>query len=236
MAVPLSEHQNSSAEVENNLGPHHFRTVAFLGPVGTYTHEACLHKFERPEFILKPYPDIRTAVYSLLSNDDRHDSCRSTNSLAPTAWVAVVPLKNSTAGPVIETEEVLSEPEVARKIVRSKDEIVLKIEHCLVGRKEDLNDNSSFAKDMYDVVASHTQALQQCNGYLTQHYPNIRRQETSSTSQAASMAANDLSGKTLAICSPICASIFDSLKVLDYSIQDSGIDNQTTFIILQRKN
>lgn len=60
---------------------------------------------------------------------------------------------------MLETEKVLKETEVARQIVRLEEEIVLKIEHCLVGRKKDLDDSPSRTEDTYDLVASHTQVI-----------------------------------------------------------------------------
>ncbi|EGG06478.1 uncharacterized protein MELLADRAFT_63384 [Melampsora larici-populina 98AG31] len=213
----LNHHQTSNSQNQNGGPPEPCHEVAFLGPVGTFTHEASLQRFGGPKFILKPYPDIRTAIYSLLAKDQDQDQTSSAHQ----TWASVVPIRNSTAGPVIETEEVLAEAEVARQIHRLDDQIVLKIEHCLVRRKQEEDEQLSLGRN-YQLVASHTQALQQCDQYLRKHYPNIRRQETSSTAQAARLVTDDPTGRTLAICSPVCASIFDSLEILDTKIQDAS--------------
>ncbi|KAH9813539.1 Prephenate dehydratase [Melampsora americana] len=215
----LNPHQTSNAQDRIVGIPKACHEVAFLGPIGTYTHEASLQRFSGPKFILKPYPDIRTVIYSLLAKDQDQDQTLSANS----TWASVVPIRNSTAGPVLETEEVLAEAEVARQILRLDDQIILKIEHCLVRRRQEAKEERTSGEQDYQLVASHTQALQQCDQYLRKHYPNIRRQETSSTAQAARLVADDTTGRTLAICSPTCASIFHSLEILDTEIQDTGI-------------
>ncbi|MBW0508407.1 hypothetical protein O181_048122 [Austropuccinia psidii MF-1] len=204
--------------------------VAYLGPLGTYSHEAALKRFSGPLYQFLPYQSIRDVIHALLPNQQQ-------NTLVE--W-AVVPIENSTFGPVSETHQVLSEPEVIKNLKILKERIYLKIEHCLVGhlpkKLTDLSENQNSQTVLKRKIASHAQGLGQCQKYLNQHYPNAELIMTPSTAQAAALVAEDESGVTLAICSAACAQYFTNIEILDSSIQDDKKDNVTTFIILRSLN
>lgn len=89
-------------------------TVAFLGPLGTYTHEAAYKRFADHAQYLE-----RKTIADVFS------------SLSPSVPLGVVPQENSTFGSVIETCNALrgSHPGFVR------GEVLLKIDHCLLVRK-----------------------------------------------------------------------------------------------------
>ena len=82
---------------------------------------------------------------------------------------------------------------------------------------------------------SHPQAWGQCTKFLssTPHLKSIERQDVSSTSRAAQLAAQDKSGKSAAISSLIAARA-NGLDVLREGIEDRK-DNTTRFFVLRRR-
>ncbi|CAH7675599.1 Prephenate dehydratase [Phakopsora pachyrhizi] len=208
--------------------------VSFLGPLGTYSHEAALCQFGGPKFKLVAYSTIKEALHALLLPKSQ-----------PTRPVwSIVPIENSYFGPVIETLETLAEPQIINHTIVLPKRLVLKISHCLVGHRNKtalssdlLSPNSNQNQEFFKYIASHEQALGQCKNYISKHYPNIKQILTSSTAEGAILASKDLNGKTLAICSPSCAKLLgDSLEVMDHDIQDAENENLTTFVIVQSKN
>ncbi|OAV91009.1 prephenate dehydratase [Puccinia triticina 1-1 BBBD Race 1] len=205
-------------------------SVAYLGPIGTYSHEVTRKRFSGPEYSLVPYATIHDAVHALIPSPSRTRA----------SW-AVVPIENSYFGPVVETREVLSEPQVIRYTRTLDQRIRLKVEHCLIARKPSTPAKSSPSPSPEShppirTIYSHAQALGQCQKYIALHYPHARTVPTSSTAEAATLVANDPSRSSLAICSPSCVEYFPELEVLDFNIQDAGQENVTTFIVLGSKD
>jgi len=79
---------------------------------------------------------------------------------------------------------------------------------------------------------SHPQAWGQCNPFLTQHLRHAERIDTTSTSKAAELVAQDESGESAAICSTLAAELY-GLDVLVPSIEERK-DNTTRFLILEK--
>ena len=130
--------------------------IAYLGPPGTYTHEA-LQAFtggagDVEECAVATIHDVVMAVQD--GGADR----------------GVVPIENSVEGSVNATLDALAfdAPEV-----RIAGETVLPIHHCLIARAD-------LALDDVRVVVSHPQALAQCAGFLRATLPRAElRTETS---------------------------------------------------------
>ncbi|KAF8480649.1 Prephenate dehydratase-domain-containing protein [Gautieria morchelliformis] len=81
-------------------------------------------------------------------------------------------------------------------------------------------------------VMSHEQALGQCKGYLEQHVPGAALVRVASTAGAAQMlAASDSRCTDAAVCSKICANIYEGLDVLAEGIQDEN-SNSTRFMVM----
>jgi chorismate mutase/prephenate dehydratase len=136
--------------------------VAYLGPEGTYCHQAARRRFGasaafQPE---RAISDVFAAV-----ERGRAD-------------FGVVPVENSTEGVVTQTLDVMAESEVT-----ACGEVVLPISHQLLsrsGRREDVRR-----------IASHPQALPQCRAWLDREFPGVDRVETASTAAAARLAVED---------------------------------------------
>jgi prephenate dehydratase len=123
----------------------------------------------------------------------------------------VVPIENSIEGSVTETLDAVAGAEVA--VVR---EVVTPIRHALLARN-----------DSFDAVASHSQALAQCRGYLDDHYPDAERRSVASTARGVELARGDAS--VAAIAHPDTAG--EGLDVLAADIQDRT-SNATRFFVV----
>lgn len=137
------------------------------------------------------------------------------------AQYAVVPLENSTHGPVLETTTLLFAH--GDKIARYGRH-TLDIRHSLMRQRG--------ASGPIVSVCSHTQALGQCARYLRDRYPTVRRVEVASTAAAAQMALADES--VLAVCSDLCASVY-GLDVVEADIQDGGTSASAHLAPLTRR-
>ncbi|KZT44477.1 PDT-domain-containing protein [Sistotremastrum suecicum HHB10207 ss-3] len=182
--------------------------LAYLGPEGTYTHQAAWDRF-RDTVHYTPYASIQDTFNSLSSENP----------------FAVIPLENSTYGSVTESYSVLQ----SRRF--EKDAYVrgvtsLAISHCLTVRK---------GTKMGDIkrVMSHEQALGQCQGFLSRCLPNAELIRTPSTAAAAQALLNDdeRPRESAAICSSICSIAFEDLEILQEGVQDD-VSNRTRFMIL----
>ncbi|BGP15120.1 prephenate dehydratase [Rhodosporidiobolus nylandii] len=169
----------SAAAATNGASP--APRVAFLGPLGTYSHQAATDFF-----------DVFTAVSS------------------SSATYGLVPIENSSFGPVAETTEQLRTTELS---VRGM--IALRIGHALLSSKEASGETEKVKR-----VYSHEQGIGQCATYLSTRYPSAEIVPVASTALAAQHAQSD--PEALAICSEKCAEVYD-LKVVDRNIQDAGV-------------
>lgn len=143
--------------------------VAYLGPPGTFTHEAAQSVFG----LAAEYVPVATipGVFDAVTR-------RS-------AGYGVIPIENSTEGSVSYTLDSLLETEV--KIRR---ELVLEVTQCLLGAQEDLM--------RIERVYSHPQGLAQCRLWLAKHLPNAQLVASHSTSAAAREASLDGSAAAVA--------------------------------------
>ncbi|MCR4410801.1 MAG: prephenate dehydratase [Thermoguttaceae bacterium] len=137
----------------------HEPSVAFLGPLYSYSHLAAIHRFGRSVRSV-PVGSI-SAVFEEV-NRGQSD-------------FGIVPLENSTDGRVADTLDMF-----ARVPVRICGEVELEIHHALLGRCQRAD-----VKEVY----SRPQALSQCRNWLAKHLPAARTIEVTSTSTAAQLAA-----------------------------------------------
>jgi chorismate mutase/prephenate dehydratase len=165
--------------------------LAYLGPEGTYTHQAALSV---PANERLPARSIRAVFEAVLSGK---------------ADAGVVPGENVLEGGVGETlDSLLTTTAVV------VGELVLPIEHCLVGRP---------GKPILRVY-SHPQALAQCGAWLDQHLPQADRIDCASTGEAAALAATDPEGGT------IVPGARAGLQVLARGLAQTG--NRTRFFVI----
>jgi prephenate dehydratase len=81
---------------------------------------------------------------------------------------------------------------------------------------------------------SHPQAWGQCKAFLATYLRGIERQDVSSTSRAAEIAAQDKTGESAALSSEVAAQLF-GLDVLAESINDR-VGNATRFLVIKHRD
>ncbi|MFB6068815.1 MAG: prephenate dehydratase [Halobacterium sp.] len=123
----------------------------------------------------------------------------------------VVPIENSIEGSVTETLDALADHEVA--VVR---EVVTPIRHALLAQSS-----------AFDRVASHSQALAQCRGFLEAEYPDAALEAVASTARGVERAREDPA--VAGIGHPDNAG--EDLQVLAEDIQDRT-SNATRFFVV----
>lgn len=132
---------------------------------------------------------------------------------------AIVPIENSRAGRVADTQRLI--PESGLKIV---GEYFLKVNHCLLGSKD------ATVKSIKR-VHSHEQALAQCRSNLvSNNISMIISADTAGAAQEVSELNNKEDG---AIASSLAAKIY-GLKILRDDIQDT-LKNITRFVVMAKK-
>ena len=136
--------------------------VAFLGPEGTFSHQAASRQFgAQVDFV--PVTTLRD-VFRLTERGDTQ--------------FGVVPVENTIEGPITVTVDALVETDVT-----ICGEIKLEISQHLMSRSGQLEDIQK--------VASHPQPLAQCRGWLEANLHGIETVETTSTAAAAQLAHAD---------------------------------------------
>ncbi|HEY9148761.1 MAG TPA: prephenate dehydratase [Gammaproteobacteria bacterium] len=137
-------------------------TVAFLGPEGTFSHEAVLKHFGHS---VRPVP--------LAAFDEVFREVE-----AGSADYAVVPVENSTEGMVNYTLDLL-----LKTPLKICGEVELRIHDHLMGNVAEL---AAVTK-----VYSHAQSLAQCREWLDAHLPTVERVAVSSNAEAAHLASGE---------------------------------------------
>lgn len=136
--------------------------VAYLGPRGTYTHEAALQQFGQMAD-LTPASTI-AEIFEMVDTDR--------------AEYGVVPIENSNEGVVSHTLDLFVESELTIGA-----EIHVPIHHALLSLGGELRD--------VQAVYSHPQPLAQCRSWLELNLPNVPQHSTHSTADAAERASRD---------------------------------------------
>ena len=186
------------------------RTVAYLGPEGTYSEEAALAYAAGARRV--SCDSIRAAVRAVERGE---------------ADEAVVPIENSLEGAVTETTDLLIH-ETALKIKR---EIVVPIRHCLVVAPRGAARRGTDGADIgqTEMVFSHPQAAAQCRGYLERHLPGASFSASLSTAAAVQDMLRS-SRRAAAVSSRRAAELFGA-RIVASGIED-GPRNQTRFVAL----
>jgi len=165
--------------------------VAFLGPEGSFTHQAAESRFGgMGEYLV--LPTIRSVFDSVETGR---------------AAFGVVPIENNQEGIVPETVDLLREKELMIAA-----EIYLSIHFTLVSKCDSVKDiKKIFSKDI---------AFRQCSTFLREYFDanEVELVPVDSTSKAAKMAAEE--ENSAAICSSISAKLMN-LPVLFDNIENS---------------
>jgi len=136
--------------------------VAFLGPEGTFSHQAVLRQFGS-QVDLVPVRHMRDVV---------------TETERGEAHFGVIPVENTIEGAINATYDALVESQVT-----ICGELTLEVSQNLLSRSGRIED--------VKLVASHPQPLAQCRHWLERNLGHVDTQETTSTSTAAQMAVDD---------------------------------------------
>ena len=181
------------------------KKLAFLGPVGTFTEEASLAY--DPQAQLIPFASIPAVAEAVVSG---------------MADGGMVPIENSLEGSVTDTLDLL----IQEKALHIWQELVLPIEHCLLGKEET-------RVQQVEVIYSHPQALAQCRRFLGRCFPKAQMVAALSTAAAVQemLQSNSIA---VAIANQRSAKLYDA-KVLARAIQDSST-NVTRFVLLALKD
>jgi chorismate mutase/prephenate dehydratase len=144
--------------------------VAYLGPEGTFTHQATRRHFGSSAAALA----VGT-IGAVFAEVERG-----------AAEFGVVPVENSTEGYVSHTLDSFLD-----STLTIAAEIVVPVEHALLGR-------AGQGLDAIERVYSHPQALAQCRAWLAANLPRAALVEAASTADAARAAASDGHGAAIA--------------------------------------
>lgn len=143
-------------------------TIAYLGPEGTWTHQAAREKFGASvEYF--PQTDIGD-VFDQVAR--RHTD------------YGVVPVENSTEGAVNHTLDMFMESEL-----QICAQLMLRIENHLLGRGP---------REQIRKIYSHPQVFGQCREWLRREMPGVELIEVSSTTRAAEHATREGDAAALA--------------------------------------
>ncbi len=186
-----------------SLSLEHPLRVAYLGPIATFSHQAALLRFGSSAALLacRGIPEVFTEV-----ERDRAD-------------YGVVPVENSTEGPVNHTLDRLIDSDLV-----ISGELLLEIHHHLISKSLDLSEVKA--------VYSHPQALAQCRQWLDEHLPpDVPTIELSSTVAAVERAAAEPTAA--AIASELAARLH-GLPIVRSRIEDSS-SNMTRFLIISKR-
>ena len=178
--------------------------VGYLGPAGTFTHEALLAAGPPRRLQLVELASIQDAVLAVRDGETER---------------ALVPIENSLEGAVTATLDTLAleAPQVA-----ILGELVYPINQCLIARRP-------LEPEQIELVCSHPQASGQCRGYLRSRLPGAKVRAVSSTAEAVRIVAG-CEAPWAALGNRLAAELY-GCRVLAAGVQDAP-DNDTRFIWL----
>lgn len=146
------------------------RRAVYLGPAGTYSHEAARRAFA--ESTLVPAASLRLVVEMLAEGK---------------ADCAVLPVENSTNGVVYAAVQALID---YSNVLEVTGEVRVPIKHQLYTKEPDLASIRT--------VYSHSQVWGQTDKWLRKHLPHAKRENCDSTAKAVQIALASEAGAALA--------------------------------------
>ncbi len=152
-------------------------TVAYLGPEGTWTHQAAIQKFGH------------SINYTPQSNfADVFDEVERRK-----AHYGVVPIENSTEGAISHTLDLFVDSPL-----QICAQILLRIENCLL---------ACIPREEIKTLYSHPQVFGQCKNWILRHFPNADLVEVSSTTKAAQLARDNAADGAAALGGKLAADL-----------------------------
>ena len=152
--------------------------IAYLGPKGTWTHQAAIKKFGH-SVSYSPQPNFAD-VFDQVSR-------RS-------ADYGVVPIENSTEGAVSHTLDLFVDSPL-----HICSQILLRIENCLM---------AAIPRSEIRTLYSHPQVFGQCRAWIHKNFPQADLVEVSSTTKAAQIAQEQAKQGAAALGGPLAAEIY----------------------------
>jgi len=178
--------------------------TAFLGPLGTYTHDAALQLYGAS---MEPMPvENFSQIFNAVENG--------------IAEYGVAPIENSTEGAISQTHDLLIESHL-----QICGEVRLRIRHCLMSHATNLID--------IRVVHAHPQSLAQCRQWLNKYLPSVEVVSESSNAAAAERATQSAIGEGIAAIASASAASRYGLNLVSEGIEDIS-NNTTRFIVIGR--
>jgi len=174
--------------------PSQSKTVAYLGPEGTFSHLVARRRFPKNPGL--PCATIAEVAHSVLSG---------------LASFGVVPIENSSGGTIMETVDLLIEGAGSLFI---REELALDVRLALLGRA---GTRFSKIKDLY----SHVMPLRHHRGWIRDNLPGVRLVESSSTAEAARKAR--LSATSAALAAPGAAGLY-GLSILKFPVRPEAVN------------
>ena len=153
--------------------------IAYLGPEGTWTHQAAIKKFGHSVEYL-PQPNF-AEVFDQVARRK--------------ASYGVVPIENSTEGAVSHTLDLFVDSPL-----HICAQILLRIENNLM---------ASIPREEIKTIYSHPQVFGQCKNWLLRHFPEADLVEASSTTRAAQIAAEKAHEGAAALGGTLAAELND---------------------------
>lgn len=175
--------------------------VAFLGPEGSFTHQAAESRFGAMSAYVA-LPTIRSVFESVETGRVRF---------------GVIPIENNQEGVVSEAIDLLLE-----KDLRIAAEAQLSVHFTFATKAENLTDITHiYSKDI---------AFRQCSRFLSDSFDGLQAEmvPVESTSKAAKMAAQD--PKAAALCSHIAAKLFD-VPIYFENIENTNLNRTRFLIL-----
>lgn len=165
------EIMSAALALEDNL------TVAYLGPKGTWTHQAAIKKFGHSiQYDAQPnFAD----VFNQVARRKAH--------------YGVVPIENSTEGAVSHTLDLFVDSSL-----QICSQIMLRIENGLM---------ASIPREDIKTLYSHPQVFGQCRNWILRHFPEADLVEVSSTTKAAQLAQKNATDGAAALGGALAAEL-----------------------------
>jgi prephenate dehydratase len=178
--------------------------IGYLGPEGTFSHEAAVASPGSSGFELVGLTTIRDVVMAVENGDVQR---------------GLVPIENSIEGSINVTLDTLVLETSNTSII---GEVVHRISQCLIAP-------SQVRLEEVEVVVSHPQPIAQCARFIRESLPNAQVMPVSSTSEAVRLVAEH--GPGWVALGPRLAAAYHGCEVLLEGVEDEA-GNQTRFVWL----
>ncbi|TAG08733.1 MAG: prephenate dehydratase [Verrucomicrobia bacterium] len=152
--------------------------IAYLGPEGTWTHQAAIKKFGH-SVAYSPQPNF-SDVFDQVAR-------RAAN-------YGVVPIENSTEGAVSHTLDLFVDSPL-----HICAQILMRIENGLM---------AAIPREQIRTLYSHPQVFGQCRNWILKHFPEADLVEVSSTTKAAQIARDQAAQGAAALGGPLAAEMY----------------------------